>query len=104
MYKIIEYNDAYKNEIIDLWLEVFINEYKINEWAEGMRETFIRNNFWKLFIMIDSNNEIVGTIGIKKVNNEAELKRFCVKKNVRGNGLAKKIMEYALQQIKEERN
>lgn len=102
MYKIIEYNEQYKNEIIDFWLEIFIDEYEINEWKEGMKETFIRNDFWKLFIAIDSKNKIVATTGIKKVENKAEIKRFCVKKNVRGQGLAKQMMEYAVQQIREE--
>lgn len=102
MYKIIEYKDNYKEKVIDFWLEIYVYEYRIKEWTVGIKDTFTENSFWNLFIVLDINDNIIGTIGVKKHNDKAEIKRLCIKKEFRGQGLAREMMEHAIQQIKKE--
>lgn len=101
MYQIIEYEEKYLDKAIDFWLKIYVDEYGIKEWTNGIKNTFTENNFWNLFIAIDKEDNIVGTIGIKKYNNEVEIKRLCVKKDARGQGVAKKLLNVAEEYIKE---
>lgn len=100
MYQIIEYKEKYKEKAIEFWLEIYVDEYGIKEWTEGIKNTFSENSFWNLFIVIDTEDNILGTVGIKKHNNKAEIKRLCIKKENRGQGLAKDLIKVAEEYVK----
>lgn len=96
MYKIIEYNDFYDEKVKDLITEVFIEEFEFEQYRETIKEEnilveYLSNggNFW---IAIDNENNVIGTIGAKALENKTlEVKRVYVKKDCRGKGISQKL-------------
>ncbi len=89
-FRIIEYHDKYKDQIIDLILEIQNDEYSIdlsiNEQSDllNIKNEYISNggNFW---IAVDSDDNVVGTIALLKMSDEvAVLKKFFVDSRFRG--------------------
>lgn len=96
MEKLIEYEEKYLEKMIDFWIKIYVEENELHTWEEDIKNTFQEIQFLKLWIMIDENEEIIATIGLKNTNEKIELKRLCVKKERRGEGLAKQMMKLAL--------
>jgi len=103
--KILEYKKEFENEIKELISCIYIEEFKIeigqdeiiNEDIYGYIEK--GGNFW---IAVDEENNLLGTIGAKIVDNETlEVKRMYVKKEYRGYGIAQNLLNtlelYAVQ-------
>jgi len=101
MYKIEEYKVCQKASIIAFWLKIYVEEYKIKKWEKGINNTFIENKFLKLWVVLDEKREIIGTIALRSIEEKIEIKRMCVKKELRKQGIAKKLMEVVLDYIKD---
>ncbi len=89
----------YKNEIIEL-IDTIYREYNdvvcltgCDKDLEALDKFFAEpnGNFW----VYKMNNKIVGTVAVKIVNNAVEMKRFYLKKEFRGTGIANKLLQKA---------
>ncbi|WGG44698.1 GNAT family N-acetyltransferase [Rossellomorea sp. DA94] len=104
---IIPYHDKYREHVIKLILYVQNVEYQVGIRVEeqpdilDIQMNYINNggNFW---VALNDNEEVVGTIGLQKENNEvAVLKKFFVYKDYRGKeygigtDLYKELIEFA---------
>lgn len=98
IFKIISYNDSYKNEVCN-----FINEsmhkfigrpYKERLDVSNIDEYYMKNNgnFW---LAIDvKTKKVIGTIALENRNNEyGILKRFYVDEEYQNNGVGSKLYE-----------
>ena len=101
--KIIEYKEKYKNQIIDLLIDVAVNEYGFQEWEKWFRmftiDNYIKNggNCW---IALNDEDKVIGTISIRKIDDTAaEIKYLYIKKEERRKGIStkliNKLMEFA---------
>ena len=98
MYTIVEYNDIYDKKVKDLITEVFIEEFEFEIYRDCIKDEDIISeyllnggNFW---IAIDEDNNVIGTIGAKAIEDKVlEIKRVYVKKECRGNGLSQKLFD-----------
>ena len=93
MYIIKKFEDRYNDEVNNFIISVFVEEYGFEQFREGLKEQnnhkYIENGS-NLWIAIDENDNIVGTIALRKHNNEeAEIKKLYVRKDYRGTGLSK---------------
>ena len=60
----------------------------------------IQSNF-ELFSCLTENNEVKGTVALKKIDEETvELKAMYLKKELRGKGYGKKLIQHAIEQAK----
>ncbi len=104
MYKIEEYKKEYNKKINDFVISIYIEEYGFEEHREII-EKYDNSIYLKqggnLWIALDDNNEIIGTIAIYKRDEEtAELKRLYVREDYRGKGLSKKLYEKVVNHCK----
>ncbi len=99
--EIIQYDDKYKTEIIDLILGIQNNEAKINLSIEeqpdlkDIHKTYIRNDgdFW---IAVD-NGVAAGTIGLMKIDKDwCVLKKFFVRSDYRSKKVGLRLYETLL--------
>lgn len=98
MYKIVEYEKIYDDQVKDLITAVFIEEFDFEEYREAIKTEDINyeyqskgGNFW---VALDKDNKVIGTIGAKVLeNNIIEVKRVYVKKECRGMGLSQKLYD-----------
>ncbi len=105
MYKIKEYEDKYDKKVNSFIISIFVEEYGFEEYRKELEEQcyseYMEQN-GKLWIAIDEDENVVGTIAIKQHNeNEAELKRLYVRKDYRGKGLSNELYENLIMQAKE---
>ena len=104
------YDDRYKEEVINLILHVQNVEYgvgiSVRERPDIMdiQSSYI-NNGGNLWIALNDNGEVVGSIGLQKKTNEvAVLKKFFVYKDYRGKevglgiGLYEALLDFAKKQ------
>lgn len=98
---IIQYDDRYRAEVIDLILDIQNNEAKINLSIEEQPDlsdvtgAYINSdgNFW---LAID-NGAVVGTIGMMKIDgNWSVLKKFFVRKDYRSKKVGLALYETLL--------
>lgn len=105
--KIIEYQDKYRDQVIKLIFGILENEFKhyskssrpdiknIPDFYQGDE----KSNFW---VALDENGNVIGTVALKKLNDEcANFRRFYVKKERRGTGVAKELFSEMLRFAKE---
>lgn len=105
MYKIKEYEDKYDKKVNSFIISIFVEEYGFEEYREELEEQcysdYMQDN-GKLWIAVDEDENVIGTIAIKQHNeNEAELKRLYVRKDYRGKGLSDELYENLIMQAKE---
>ncbi len=100
--KIITFNKNFQQEIVDVLHDVLNTEW--GSYIDKKKDPDLFNikgyylnsggNFW---IGLGEDNSIVGTIAIKMFDLNSKkigyLKRFYLKKNYRGSGLGKKLIE-----------
>ena len=105
MYRIKEYEDKYDKKVNNFVISIFVDEYGFEECRKELEEQCYRDYLQdngKLWIAINEEEDIMGTIAIKQYNqNEAELKRLYVRKDYRGKGLANELYENFIAQAKE---
>lgn len=102
---IVEYEDKYKDKIIEFLIEVAIKEFGYKEWENYYRTKSFepyKCDEGKFLIALDSNNEIVGTCAaLKKTEETIKLNTFYILSEYRSRGLGKKlyniIMDYILE-------
>ncbi len=104
MYIIKKFEDRYNDEVNNFIISVFVEEYGFEQFREGLKEQnnhkYIENGS-NLWIAIDENDNIVGTIALRKHNNEeAEIKKLYVRKDYRGTGLSKELYRKVMEEAK----
>lgn len=97
MYNVIEYNNKYRNEIIKLIENTFVEEFGFSEFRDSILNInfdFSSNENEKCWIVIDNFDAVIGTISCLQKNiNECYLKYFYLSKEYRGLGIAKNLLE-----------
>jgi len=102
-----EYDDSYKNQVIQLVGECLVDQRIIkanslpidDDDLQHISQVYIeRGGFWIALV----NNVVVGTVGIQnREGNLTKLKRMFIKKEMRGTGLGFNLLETALSFAKE---
>ena len=95
-YKIIEYKNEYKYDIRDLISRIYRDEFEITVGEDEI----LNEDLYKyikeggiVLLAVDENNNLLGTIGGRIVNDETlEVKRMYVKKEYRGYGIAQELL------------
>lgn len=94
-WKIIEYTDKYREQVIELWIEVCVQEFGFQEWNEDIKNMDnheYKNNSGNFWIAVNNKDEVIGTIAVKNQgNNKALLKSLYVKNKYRKKGIAKDL-------------
>lgn len=100
MYEIREYEKNDKEELIELWIKVSVEEYGYKEWEEEIRILGVKE-YDKILLAIDEGR-IIGSMAYKKVDNKVvELKRVYLYKEYRGKGIANQLYNGIMETIKE---
>ena len=100
MYKIREYSEKDKSQLIELWINVAVEEHEFKEWRDEISE--LNENEYEKILVATFEDKIIGSIAYKKIDdNIAELKRVYVYKEHRGSGIAKKLYNEILILIKQ---
>ena len=99
MIEIIEFDQVYKDKVIDFWLKICIEEFGFKEWENDIRkadnDVYKQNggNFW---IAIE-NGEVIGTISLQNLGEgEGILKAMYVHQEYRNKKIASKLMDILL--------
>ena len=106
MYKIKEFEDRYNEKVNDFIISVFVEEFGFEECRRELENQnnyeYIKNG-GDLWIALDEEDNIVGTIALRRVNNsEVELKKLYVRKDYRGTGLSKELYNKVIEKTKSE--
>lgn len=105
--KIIYYSDKYKEQVVNLIFNVLENEFGHHSKSgrpdiKNISENYQKNeksNFW---IAVDENDDVVGTIGLLNLEEGwGNLRRLCVKKEFRRQGIAKDLFSTLIEFAKE---
>ncbi len=96
--KIIKYQPKWLENIFDLILDIKVNEEKMR-YLKRHDLWSIKKSFLCFYLAVDEH-ELVGCVGLKKIDNESVLlSRFYVKKEARRKGIGEKlyqkVIEYA---------
>ena len=104
MIKFIEFEDKYKQQVIDFWMKICVDEFGFKEWEKDIKNmdnyTYKQNggNFW---LAID-NEEVIGTISLQNLGQgNGLLKAMYVHYEYRNKKIASKLMEILLEFAKE---
>ena len=105
MYIIKEFENRYNEEVNNFVISVFVEEYGFEKFRNGLEiqnnQDYIKNG-GNLWIALDEDENVIGTIALKKHNNEeAEIKMLYVKKDYRGKGLSKELYNKLIKKSKE---
>lgn len=105
--QIFEYEDKYKEQIIELISECLVDQGVLpascipidDDDLQHIPDIYSgRGKFWVAI----NENRVIGTIGVQEYKGDtAKLRRMFVQKEYRGTGLAKKLLDTALQFAKE---
>lgn len=105
MYLIKEFENRYNEKVNDFIISVFVEEFGFEECRKELEEQnnieYIENG-GNLWIALDEDENIIGTIALVKHNDkEAELKKLYVRKDYRGKGLSKELYSKVMETTKE---
>jgi GNAT superfamily N-acetyltransferase len=96
-----EYSDEYRYDVINFLISVAVDEFGFEDWREYFLAADFLNldlneNFW---IAINSDNKVVGTIGISNYDDGeiAKLQCLYVSKDYRKKGIATKLLNKCIQ-------
>lgn len=85
--EIIEFDNKYREQTINLLIDVAVVEYGFSEWKDELltfKNEFFKNNGGNCWIALE-NNKVVGTISLRKINDSrAEVKNLYILKEKRG--------------------
>lgn len=103
--KIITYQEKYKQQIINLILNIQNNESKVNLTLQDqpdlkdINKNYIETggNFW---LVLNDNETVIGTLALMKKGDYAILKKFFIMQEYRGIGLSNKLYEQFLNHCK----
>ncbi len=107
MYIIKEFDDRYNERVNDFIISVFVEEYGFEKFRKGLEQENNQeyiDNGGNLWIAIDEKDDVIGTIALKKHNNnEAEIKKLYVRNDYRGTGLSKELYSKVMETTKNRR-
>ncbi|MBR3614810.1 MAG: GNAT family N-acetyltransferase [Clostridia bacterium] len=87
-----------KQQVTKLWIDICVDEYGFKEWK---KELEIIDDFENLLVA-ELDDVVVGTIAYQPYDDEtAEIKRLYVNSNCRGLGIANKLLDSIIDEIKE---
>ena len=87
-----------KQQVTKLWIDICVDEYGFKEWK---KELEIIDDFENLLVA-ELDDVVVGTIAYQRYDDEtAEIKRLYVNSNCRGLGIADKLLDSIIDEIKE---
>ena len=87
-----------KQQVTKLWIDICVDEYGFKEWK---KELEIIDDFENLLVA-ELDDVVVGTIAYQRYDDEtAEIKRLYVNSNCRGLGIANKLLDSIIDEIKE---
>ena len=104
MYIIKEFEKKYNEDVNNFIISIFVEEYGFKQFKNDLKkqnnQEYIDNG-GNLWIAVDENDNIVGTIALKRHSKtEAEIKKLYVREDYRGTGLSKelygKVMETSI--------
>lgn len=99
--RIIEYMPKYKEQIIDLLIEVAVKEYGFYEWEKWFKifkNQYYREEGGNCWIALNEKNEVIGTVSLKnRDNGVAEVKNLYIKKEERNKGIATSLFAILLE-------
>jgi len=101
MIKIIEYTDEYREGVVDLLSEIILNEFQMSETKESISSydyNTYRKNGGNLWLALDQDDKVIGTIAIENdmQKKEAKLVRVYLHPEYRGSGIATKLLNQAI--------
>jgi DNA-binding MarR family transcriptional regulator/N-acetylglutamate synthase-like GNAT family acetyltransferase len=95
-----------RKQLINMIENIQKNEFsipitdEINMCILKAEEEFYYNNSYNFWYATDNNGTIIGSIGLKKINDRCgEIKKFFVVKEYRGKGVGQKLMEILLKAV-----
>lgn len=105
MYIIKEFEDRYNDKVNNFIISILVEEYGFEQFRKGLQQqnnhAYIENGS-NLWIALDEDDNIVGTVALRKHNDtEAEIKKLYVKKDYRGTGLSKELYNKVIENTKE---
>ena len=107
MYIIKEFDDRYNERVNDFIISVFVEEYGFEKFRKGLEQENNQeyiDNGGNLWMAIDEKDDVIGTIALKKHNNnEAEIKKLYVRNDYRGTGLSKELYSKVMETTKNRR-
>lgn len=99
MVEYIEYEEKFRSQVIDFWINICVKEFGFKEWKYNIEnmdnDTYKQNNgnFW---IAVE-DGKVIGTISLKNIgDNEAFLKGMYVQKEYRRKGISSNLMNILL--------
>lgn len=103
-----EGNDLEIMKIVDMTLSDFelIKENLISDFDDFWNENILRQellNENRKYVVAKENNDVLGFAGVSICENEAELMNIVVKKNNRGSGIGKALLEKIIEILKSEK-
>lgn len=104
MIKIEEYSDKYKKDVTELVLHIENDENKLGLTLEEQPDLSDINTYFKngKFWIALEDDILIGTLAIvKKSDTVAVMKKFFVRKDMRGTGIAKKLYDICILYAKE---
>lgn len=85
--KIIEFDNKYRQQTIDLLIDVAVVEHNFPEWEEeflSFKNEFFKHDSGNCWIALE-DDMVVGTISLRKINKDcAEIKNLYILKEKRG--------------------
>ena len=91
---------AIRKQIVSMIEEIQKNEFslpvtdEINVCILKAESEFYFNNSYNFWYAVDDNGEIIGCIGLKKIDSKnGEIKKFFVKATYRGKGVSRKLLQ-----------
>jgi N-acetylglutamate synthase-like GNAT family acetyltransferase len=107
-FKIEEYNDLYKQQVIDLIVNIQRNEFKVAITPEEQPDLQNISDFYQKgkgnFWLAVTGNTVVGTIALLDINNnQGALRKMFVNKNYRGreHGVGQALLNKLLEWVKQ---
>ena len=106
MYKIKKFENRYNEEVNNFIISVFVDEFGFEECRKELEEQdnyeYIQNG-GRLWIALDDDDNVIGTIGLKKhSDDDVELKKLYVRKDYRGKGVSKELYNTMLEESKKD--
>ena len=87
-----------KEQVAKLWIDICCTEYGFESWR---KELEVIDDFENLLVA-ELDGRVVGTIAYQRYDDEtAEIKRLYVNSNCRGLGIANKLLDTIVAEIKE---
>lgn len=103
--RIVEYEDKYKEEIIEFLIEIASDEFGYHEWEKYFKEKSFepyKKEGSKFYVVLNKADQIIGTCGgLKQSDETIKLNSFYMSPNYREHGIGGKVykllLEYAME-------